>query len=297
MGTPNVLFGPQKANLDPENVSACKKDVFPAAFLLILMVMLGLGSPSFARVHFCPAQNLFVTQLANSGVQMHLLPKSATTSICSSQWKKAGTCCDAASLEKFQMSQEQGFHNTISRAQIQFQEAASILQQGLRNFERLRDVATKFDPRHPIIGDLDKFTQFVTHGLNHVGANTQEDLECLALTHGMRRESLCYACAGDSNRFFTGGKARMSLHHCKAVISSCASTWLKLIMLVQGLGTAERIVNTIKSYFPAELAAVKMSLALPIKLWIEASNLLPNLKKLHGKLSRALRLRRGPRCL
>lgn len=249
---------------------------------LMLLVLFCLGHSAQAQMLLCANQNPFITYLATRGVQVYPFPRPASGSVCSSHWKLSGACCDAASLANFQLSQEQAFHQTTLRAQIQFLDAVVTLHRGLHNFVKLRGLIANLDPKNPIIVDLDKFVHFVTHGLTHVGTYSTDDQKCVDLTHSMRRSSVCYVCAGDSNRYFTGGKARISINDCKSVISSCANTWLKLLLLVQGLGTAERIVNTIKSHFPAEFANIQMHFALQIKQWIEATNVVSNLKSCMG---------------
>lgn len=261
---------------------ASRGQLSAASRLLLLSLLLCLVIPTSAIPLICRHKNPFISLLDKKGVTVYPLPLPAHDSVCSKDWKAAGTCCQAASVVKFQSDQEKAFDQTVLRVQGQFLEAAGILQRGMQNFLSLRKLAAGLDPTHPIIKDLDQFTYFVTHGLNHVGTYSVDDQKCVDLTHNMRRKSACIACAGDSSQYFEGGKARISIDVCKAAISGCANTWMKLLVLVQGLGVAERIVDAIKSYFPSEFSSVKMNLALPIKEWIDSRNLVSDLRNCMG---------------
>lgn len=217
--------------------------------------------------------------LSTSGVEILPHPQSSPSQLCASEWQAHGSCCSTQSLRKFGLKEKVSFLKTMATATFQLSDTVKILHSSLQDFEALKKVMATEGTKQELVDDLTEFVRFVHSDLLQVTQNAEQDKVCIDVTQKMRSATLCYACSGRSQLFFSDQRARISLQDCVTTIKDCSSTWLKLLSLVEGLGTAERIVTALGKYYPTEFAQIKMELALPIKKWVLALKTRPEIRR------------------
>ncbi len=241
--------------------------------LLLFLMTAGIhlvSSQAIPTNTSCPNTNSIITKL-----NLHKLSTPVITDrVCASEFTKYGTCCDQWNLPYEALHDSNRVTPAVERLISEYKLFNGFLHKyfllvkeqafaPLENVHWVSYMNQRIQKAHEFVQREDVKAFFKAYSKEYDQADvddyTTHTKKCWDHMMHMRNASLCAACSGRSNIFFTNGKANVSPNQCKALVDDCHVSFRKTIRFIESYKDLAAFNAISESSFDIQISAWKFN--------------------------------------